>query len=95
MPNPYGLYDMCENVHEWCTDWYGRDFYAMSPERNPRGPASGSRRVSRGGSWRHQVKISRCAARSSIAPELHYADYVFHSVLLRASFVIATRTLRA
>ena len=76
-PNGYGLYDICENVHEWCSDWYGRDYYAMSPERNPRGPESGSRRVSRGGSWRHQVKISRCAARSSIPPALQYADYGF------------------
>jgi formylglycine-generating enzyme required for sulfatase activity len=76
-PNGYGLYDICENVHEWCGDWYARDYYAMSPERDPRGPETGSRRVSRGGSWRHQVKISRCAARSSIAPARQYADYGF------------------
>jgi formylglycine-generating enzyme required for sulfatase activity len=76
-PNGFGLHDMCENVHEWCSDWYGSDYYAKSPERNPRGPDSGSRRVSRGGSWRHRVKISRCAARSSIPPDLRYADYGF------------------
>ncbi len=76
-PNAYGLHDICENVHEWCSDWYGADFYAASTDRNPRGPADGSRRVSRGGSWRHQVKISRCAARASLPPELRYADYGF------------------
>jgi formylglycine-generating enzyme len=76
-PNGYGLYDICENVHEWCIDWYGGDYYAISPERNPLGPETGSRRVSRGGSWRHSVRISRCAARSSIAPERQYADYGF------------------
>ncbi|MGZ7077791.1 MAG: formylglycine-generating enzyme family protein [Thermoanaerobaculia bacterium] len=76
-PNRYGLHDLCENVHEWCSDWYASDYYAVSPERNPRGPDSGSRRVSRGGSWRHHVKVTRCAARSSIAPDLHYADYGF------------------
>ena len=76
-PNAYGLYDVCENVHEWCSDWYAPDFYAISPERNPRGPESGKRRVSRGGSWRHRVKFSRCAARSSIPPEFQYADYGF------------------
>ena len=76
-PNAYGLHDICENVHEWCADWYRSDSYGASPERNPRGPETGSRRVSRGGSWRHQIKISRCAARSSISPDFHYNDYGF------------------
>ena len=76
-PNAYGLYDLCENVHEWCSDWYAADFYGRSPEKNPRGPDKGTRRVSRGGSWRHQIKVSRCAARSSIPPGFQYADYGF------------------
>ena len=76
-PNGFGLYDICENVHEWCSDWYQADYYAISPERNPRGPESGTRRVSRGGSWRHHIKASRCAARSSIPPQFQYADYGF------------------
>jgi len=49
----------------------------VSPEQNPRGPETGQRRASRGGSWRHHVKVSRCAARSSIPPEFKYADYGF------------------
>jgi formylglycine-generating enzyme required for sulfatase activity len=76
-PNGLGIYDICENVHEWCRDWYSANYYAHSPERNPAGPESGSRRASRGGSWRHHIKVARCAARSSIPPDFHYADYGF------------------
>jgi formylglycine-generating enzyme required for sulfatase activity len=76
-PNAYGLFDICENVHEWCSDWYDASYYEVSPQDNPTGPAAGKRRSSRGGAWRHQIKIARCAARSSIPPELEYADYGF------------------
>jgi formylglycine-generating enzyme required for sulfatase activity len=76
-PNGYGLYDIGENVHEWCADWYDPRYYERSPEDNPRGPETGSRRASRGGAWRHHIKIARCAARSSIPPEFRYADYGF------------------
>ena len=76
-PNTYGLYNMCDNVHEWCADWYDPQSYAHSPERDPHGPADGARRASRGGSWRHHIKVSRCSARSSIPPDFKYADYGF------------------
>ena len=79
-PNPYGLYDMGENLHEWCADWFDKDYSAISPSRNPQGPATGTRRASRGGSWRHQIKVSRSAARSSIPPVFEYADYGFRVV---------------
>ncbi len=76
-PNDFGLYGICDNVHEWCSDWFDAGYYAAAPERDPRGPQTGSRRSSRGGSWRHHVKVSRCAARSSIPPHFQYADYGF------------------
>lgn len=78
-PNAYGLFEMCENVHEWCSDWFGADYFAVSADRNPRGPEEGQRKVSRGGSWRHHIKISRCSTRSSIPPEFKYADYGFRA----------------
>jgi sulfatase modifying factor 1 len=73
----YGLCDIGANVHEWCADWFAAEYYRESPERNPQGPAQGTRKSSRGGSWRHQIKVSRCAARASIPPEFQYADYGF------------------
>jgi formylglycine-generating enzyme required for sulfatase activity len=76
-PNGYGLFGIAANVHEWCADWHARDYYAVSPARNPQGPASGARRASRGGSWRHAVTISRTAARSKLDPSFRYTDYGF------------------
>src|SRR5271169_5247585 len=80
-PNAFGLYDICDNVHEWCSDCYDPNYYAISPDRNPRGPerspAQPQRKASRGGSWRHHIKVARCSARSSIPPHFQYADYGF------------------
>jgi formylglycine-generating enzyme required for sulfatase activity len=75
--HPEGFLGLGENVHEWCSDWFDPDYYSASPEQNPRGPVAGKRRASRGGAWRHQVKVSRCVARSAIAPHLQYSDYGF------------------
>ena len=84
-PNAFGLYDICDNVHEWCSDWYDPNYYAVSPERNPHGPEPTKRKSSRGGSWRHHIKVARCSARSSIPPDFQYADYGFRIACDRSS----------
>ncbi len=73
--NGFGLYHMGDNVHEWCSDWYRPDAYADAPARDPQGTPDGERRASRGGSWRHRIKVSRIAARSSLDPGRRYNDY--------------------
>ena len=87
-PNGYGLLDAGTIVHEWCLDWYA-PHYPEGPCRDPRGPAEGERRSSRGGSWRHHVRWSSPSARSSLLPHLRYADYGFR--VLRESTNDSTR----
>ena len=82
-PTGYGLYNTENNVHEWCADWYDAGYYARAPERNPRNDLPMGRRASRGGSWRHHIKVTRTAARSSIPPVFKYADYGFRLALTK------------
>ena len=62
-PNTYDIYDMHGNVWEWCSDWYGENYYSSLQSHNPKGPSSGSYRVSRGGSRRRPADSLRSAFR--------------------------------
>ncbi|MEE9273900.1 MAG: SUMF1/EgtB/PvdO family nonheme iron enzyme [bacterium] len=68
--SPYGAVDMTGNVFGWVQDWYAGDYYRRAPSRNPKGPASGRRRVIRGGSWfTSGAWHSRAAHRLGADPE--------------------------
>lgn len=75
--SPFGLYNMGGNVMEWVFDWYDNDYYAESAEINPSGPAQGTARVLRGGSWYNTQQSLEVARRGSYVPEVARATLGF------------------
>lgn len=71
-PNAFGLYDMHGNAWEWTADYHEDDYYARSPLSDPQGPATGSVRVRRGGSWHTWAFYARCSYRNWNTPQTRY-----------------------
>jgi formylglycine-generating enzyme required for sulfatase activity len=80
--NAYGLYDMAGNVGEFCNDWYDSNYYSVSLYDNPKGPASGTDCVPRGGGWNYSASICRVACRNYGGyPDFRYGYVGFRIVL--------------
>ena len=77
-PNAFGLYDMHGNVWEWCNDWYGS--LQDGEVTDPKGAATGSSRVLRGGSFINDVSAARSSLRFVGTPTFRGTDLGFRLV---------------
>jgi formylglycine-generating enzyme required for sulfatase activity/tRNA A-37 threonylcarbamoyl transferase component Bud32 len=87
-PNPFGLYDMCGNVYEWCLDNYHQN-YQQAPQdgsawvnkNNPKNKNNDGGRILRGGSWKEPPRFCRSANRLWLDPSIKLAMVGFRVVL--------------
>ncbi|MDH2420334.1 formylglycine-generating enzyme family protein [Cobetia amphilecti] len=84
-PNPIGLYQMGDNGYEWVSDWYLHNYYNNSPQKNPRGPDEGNKKVVRGISpgqdWGGKLTMERYHAPPNIGDKFLQAEFSFRCVV--------------
>jgi formylglycine-generating enzyme required for sulfatase activity len=78
--SPYGVLEMHGGVWEWCSDFYDPGYYSVAPHREPQGPATGTTRVLRGGSWMTPSFSLKGSMRFKSDPEWRNTQYGFRCV---------------
>ena len=82
-PNGYGLYTITGNAWEWCLDWFHPAFHIFATPVDPAGPASGTLKVIKGGSYlchHSYCNRYRVAARTSNTPDSSTTNMSFRCV---------------
>lgn len=73
----YGIHDLAGNVWEWLSDFYGVDYYSLSPSNNPQGPATSEYHVARGGAWNSESEQLHVTFRNRFRPSYNYYNLGF------------------